>query len=184
MPFKLIAAYSFDAFRVIADIGGGEGFLLANLVSRNKNIEGILFDLPEALDKAPPILQQYGIGDRIRLHAGDFLNQVPVVADLYILKNILHNWNDSQSVKILRNIAGVMPAHAKLIILEMVVPESAEPSVAKLLDIQMMVSFSKGKERTRKEFEQIINDSGLILNRVVQTIAPIAVLEVTKRKII
>jgi hypothetical protein len=171
----LLMSYSFAPFRRIADIGGGEGFFLQGILRKYTGIQGILFDLPEVLEKAPagdPSLE-----GRLQTAKGDFLKSVPVVADLYLLKNILHNWNDLQCMRILSNIREAMPAEGVIGVIEMIVPDDGRPSVAKLLDIQMMVSFPDGRERSLSEFRSIAEQAGLKVRRVIRTVAPLSVIE-------
>ena len=105
------------------------------------------------------------------------MKSVPEGVDGYLLKNILHNWDDQKATHLLSNISKAMPDHGKVIIIEMIVPDGNHSSTAKLIDIQMLASMPGGKERTRKEFETILHEAGLALSRVCTTIAPISVLE-------
>lgn len=176
----ILGAYPFGRFKTIADIGGGEGFLLSAIVKKYPGSEGILFDLPEALDKAPSFLESQGTSSRIQIIPGSFNEPIRLSADLYILKNIIHNWDDERAALILSNIARSMPEGAKILIIDMIVPEHGGPPTPSLLDIQMLVSFSEGKERTRAEFEKVVSMAGLKISRIVPTIAPISLLEVCK----
>jgi hypothetical protein len=173
---------SFDSgdYRVIADIGGGEGLLLASILYKNKNSRGILFDLPEGLKHSDRILEQYGVADRVQLIPGDFFTSAPAGADLYLLKNILHNWSDEECSIILRNIRKVMPPEGKILILEMILDETNHSSFGKLIDLQMLVFMDEGKERTLKDFESLLQFAGLKLNRVIPTIAPISIIEAVR----
>lgn len=177
----LLKACNFNKYKTIADIGGGEGFLLANILLKYKNASGILFDLPEALVKAPLLLSGYNLTERIKLVPGNFFDSVPVKADLYLLKNIIHNWNDEDAVKILTHINDFMPPHAKVLVMDMIVPSSSGSSISKLLDIQMMASFANGRERTRKEFERLAVMSGLKIRRIIPTIAAVSVIEMSRQ---
>jgi hypothetical protein len=168
----LLKAYPFAGFATIADVGGGEGFFLSGILERNPGASGILFDLPEAMAKVPG-----QAGSRITKVTGNFLESVPVLADVYILKNILHNWNDVNSALILSNVKKTMPSEAVIAIIEMIVPGDDRPSISKLLDIQMMASFRDGKERTLPEYHQIAAMAGLKIRRVVPTVAPVSVME-------
>ena len=176
----LLSSYSFRKFKSIADIGGGEGFLLSSIVRSNPGIEGTLFDLPEVLQKASAYLEEQGMGPMIRLVPGDFLEHIPVKAEAYLLKNVLHNWNDEQSARILSNIAHSMPDRAKILVFDMIVPETGGSPTPSLLDIQMLVSFEHGRERTEAEFRKVVSMAGLRINRILPTIAPISIIEVTR----
>lgn len=176
----ILNAYDFSQFPVIADIGGGEGFLLANILSRSGRSRGILFDTAEALSNAPTLIESYGLSDKIELIPGDFFKEAPAGADLYILKNIIHNWNDEYSVMILSNIRDRMNEDSRILVIDMVVPAGNASSLAKLLDIQMLATMPGGKERTKKEFHRIIEKAGLHCSRIISTISPISLIEIRK----
>ncbi len=176
----VLHAYSFSKFLTIADIGGGEGFLLANILQHNPSCRGILFDTPEALEKAPEMLNRHQVADRTEIVPGDFFRDIPKSCTLYILKNIIHNWGDEQSAVILSNIRNAMGPDGVLLIIEMVVPAGNVPSLAKLLDIQMMASMQGGRERTEMEYREILEKTGFTLTRIIPTIAPISLIEARK----
>jgi hypothetical protein len=167
----------FSKFRTIADIGGGEGLMLSSILHEHKEINGILFDLPDAMQRSDEIFERYGVGERIRKQEGDFFLYAPKGSDLYFLKNVLHNWGDEDCIRILRNIRKEIPLHGKVMILEMIIEDNDKPSFAKLIDIQMMVFMNKGKERTRNEYETILSSSGFRISRIVPTISPLSVIE-------
>jgi hypothetical protein len=177
----ILSVYNFSKYPLIADIGGGEGLLLSSILFKNKGCKGILFDLPEALRNSGNIFERFGLPERITVIPGSFFEKIPAGADLYVLKNIVHNWNDDDCVKILSGIRTAMPEHGKVLILEMIIDETNRSSFAKLIDIQMMIFMENGKERSKAEFQSIIEASGLSLNRIIPTIAPISILEVTKK---
>jgi len=177
----LLRAYSFKKYRIIADIGGGEGFLLSNILLKYKKATGILFDLPEALVKAPLVISGYKLDERIKLVPGNFFDSVPVKADVYILKNIIHNWNDEDASRILSNINDFMPPHSKILVMDMIVPASTRPSLSKLLDIQMMASFANGRERTRDEFEKLAEKAGLRISHIIPTISAMSIIEMSRQ---
>jgi SAM-dependent methyltransferase len=176
----ILHAYDFSKFAVITDIGGGEGFLLANILHHNEHSSGILFDTAEALEKAPEMLDSYQVENRVTIVEGNFFNSIPVSGDLFILKNIIHNWSDDQSVELLKKINKVVGPGGRVLIIEMVVPSGARPSLAKLLDIQMMATMQEGKERTDTEYRILLEKSGFTLTRIVPTIAPICLIEAKK----
>jgi hypothetical protein len=111
---------------------------------------------------------------------GNFNEPIRLSADLFILKNIIHNWDDEKAALILSNIAVGMEQGAKILIIDMIVPEHGGSPTPSLLDIQMLVSFSEGKERSRAEFEKVVALSGLKISRIVPTIAPISLIEVCR----
>lgn len=173
----LLQAYDFSTINTLADIGGGEGFLLANILRSYPSIRGILFDLPPALKNSQHLLQQFNVAERVTRKEGNFLDSMPEGADGYLLKNILHNWDNATCVTILSAIRKVLPVDGKILIVEMVVPEGNKPSAAKMIDIQMLASMPGGKERTKKEFEALLHQANLLLFREYKTIAPVSILE-------
>lgn len=172
----ILHAHNFSVYDSIADIGGGEGALLASILRGNPEISGILFDTAEGLVKAPAYLQRMKVSGRISITEGDFFSDAPKNAALYILKNIIHNWNDQDCKRILGNIRQQMPPHSKVMIIEMIIPESNKPSFSKLLDIQMLASMKGGKERTAAEFRSLLSESGFSAPRIIPTIAPLALI--------
>lgn len=176
----LLSVYDFSRYRTIADIGGGEGFLLASILFQHKNVNGILFDLPEGLKNAPAIFRQFNVSNRARIVSGDFMETAPDGADAYLLKNVIHNWSNDQCMRILSNIRDVLPLHGKILVVEMMIREDNKPSFGKLIDIQMLVFMRSGKERTLNEFQELFAGAGLKINRIVPTIAPFSLLEVIK----
>jgi hypothetical protein len=173
----IMQAFSFRGIQTIADIGGGEGLLLANILRAYPAKKGILFDLPEAVKGADSMFRTYSIGERVSIVTGDFLESVPGNADGYLLKNILHNWDDETCIRILSNIRNAMPDKGTVILIDMIIPGINKPSAGKLLDIQMMATLPGGKERTLREFEYLLKQSRLTIRKVHYTIAPIAVIE-------
>ncbi|MCK9219665.1 MAG: methyltransferase [Bacteroidales bacterium] len=178
----ILNAYNFSKFPVIADIGGGEGFFLANILKRNKSSRGILFDLPEALEKAPTMLEHFGTHQRIDIIPGDFFKEVNFSADLYLLKNIIHNWDDQHCILLLKNISRQIKPDSRLIIFEMMIHDNNLAELVKLLDIQMLATMPGGKERTREEFAFILKESGFELTKIIPTIAPICLIEAKKHE--
>jgi hypothetical protein len=176
----LLSVYDFSRYPIIADIGGGEGLLLSAILMKNNASKGILFDLLESVNKAPQIVQQYGIGDRLSIVPGSFFETAIPPADAYLLKNILHNWSDEECIQILSNIRKVMPDKGKVLIIEMVIRNDNSFSYGKLIDIQMMAIMKEGKERTQEAYEFLLERSGLVLEKVIPTIAPFSIIEAKK----
>jgi hypothetical protein len=175
----IVNAYDFSRFHTLADIGGGEGLLLSSILFTNPKLQGILFDLPEGLTHTKQVTQKYGVTARMKIIPGNFFKNAPTGADGYLLKNILHNWGDEECRSILQNLKTVLPDNGKILILEMVLDEGNAPSFGKLVDIQMMVFMHSGKERTAREFQKIIEGAGLRMKRIIPTIAPLSIIEVT-----
>jgi hypothetical protein len=176
----LLSVYDFSGYQTIADIGGGEGFLLANILYKYKKVKGLLFDLAEGVKNAPSIFERFYVSDRVKIVSGDFMKSAPGGADAYMLKNIIHNWSDDQCLLILSNIREVLPPQGKILVIEMMIHEDNKSSFGKLIDIQMLVFMRSGKERTLNEFKDLFSKAGLKINRVVPTIAPFSLIEIIK----
>ena len=166
-------AYDFSASRCVADIGGGHGQLLSAILSRNEHLTGILFDLPAGIASA-----RTGAGaplPRSELIAGDFFDSVPA-ADTYVLKKVIHDWNDARATIILRNCRKAMPANGKVLLAETIIPVGNEPNPLKVVDVNML-AVTGGLERTEAQFANLLSLAGLRLKRVIATKAPISILE-------
>jgi hypothetical protein len=173
----VLQSYNFTGIRVLADVGGGEGWFLSHILLRYPHLTGILYDLPEALAGAEEKIISMGLQNRMKWIAGDFRASVPPGADAFLLKNVLHNWDDLTCIRILKNICEVLPLTGKVLLIEMVIPRGNHLSTAKLIDIQMLASMPGGKERTRGEFTGLLQQSGLKLHRFHRTVAPLCILE-------
>lgn len=170
------AAYSFSGIETLVDVGGGHGALLTSILSRNPEMRGILFDAPQVIEGAKPRMQASGISDRCQLAGGDFFQAVPLGGDAIIMKWIIHDWNDEQSVAIMKNCHRALPENGKLILIEAVVPEGNEPHFSKFIDLNMLV-MTGGRERTEVEFRRLYEASGFRLTRIVPTKSPFSVIE-------
>lgn len=173
----LLDAYDFSGVATLADVGGGYGTLLAGVLEKYPAIRGVLFDLPEPIAHAGTAGLLAPFGERARMQAGSFFETVPAGCEVYVLKHIIHDWSDGHSGKILKQIRQNMAPTGKLLLFEMIVPETNEPGPAKVLDIEMLIATVGGKERTLSEFESLFARSGFRLNRVVPTMSPMSVLE-------
>ena len=167
----VIPAYDWAEFGLIADVGGGLGRLLSAILRSAPQSRGVLFDLPSVVEGAGPVLAEAGVADRCAVEGGSFLDSVPDGADAYVLKSIIHDWDDGTAEKILRNVRNATAPNGRLLLLEAVLPERATSNWAAVLDIEMMVS-AGGRERTRPEFADLLARSGFRLTRVVDTATP------------
>ena len=175
--YPVLDRYDFAKCKTIADIGGGEGFLLAGILKKYPGPIGIIFDLPENAAKAEEFIRYSGMKGRMSFKAGSFLQPFSLEPDLFLMKNVLHNWDDVQCYQILENLRNTMKKGSKLLILEMVVPGPGTSSYSKMVDIQMLATMPGGRERTSREFESLLRRSGLRLKRIIRTIAPLSILE-------
>lgn len=180
LSYAILSRYSFKKAECIVDIGGGEGTLLSMILIKNPCIKGVLFDLPHVITNAKENFKNYNLLNRVELMAGSFYETIPEGGDIYLMKNIIHNLSDQQAIDILIKIKNSLPPTGKILIIESVISHKNSYSFAKLFDIQMMVSQDGGKERSIEEYKQLIHQTGLKLNRIVRTVAPFSVIEITK----
>jgi ubiquinone/menaquinone biosynthesis C-methylase UbiE len=161
----MIDDYDFSSFKTIVDVGGGNGEVITSILKRHEEVKGILFDLPEVINRARQNITSTGLNDRCQLDTGNFFESVSKGGDAYIMRHIIHDWCDKDAVTILSNCRKAMNPGGKVLVVEAVIQEGNEPSPFKLLDITMLMV--GGKERTKKQFENIFSQAGLKLNRVV-----------------
>jgi O-methyltransferase domain len=173
---SILASYDFSGIERLADLGGGHGLLLASVLQRYPQIQGMLFDLPEVVAGVPPDRLE-ACGGRLRVEAGSFFDRVPEGCDAYMMKHIIHDWGDEHCRAILKLIRAQLPPHGRVLVCEQVMPEEPGPAPAKMLDIEMLVMTVGGKERTPKEFGELFASAGLKLGRVVTTPTPTCVIE-------
>lgn len=175
----VLAAYDFSRIGTLADIAGGRGHLLASVLQKYPSMKGILFDMGVVLAGAPELLSSYGVEDRVETIEGDFFSEIPVVADAYILKHIIHDWYDDGCEKILGCIRRSMPDHARVLIVDSVIPPGNDPHPGKILDLEMLIA-PGGIERTAGEFETLLKNSGFRLDRIIPTASPVSIVEASK----
>lgn len=167
-PARAAALLAFDwqAARTVADIGGGNGTLLARLLTAHSELRGVVFDLPHAADGARSVIEAAGLVGRCEFVGGDFRADRLPPSDVYVLAQVLHDWDDTDAVVILRNCRRSLPDRGRLLLLEAVVPVGSAPSPAKVLDLQMLV-VPGGRERTEAEWCALLADGGFELSRIV-----------------
>jgi hypothetical protein len=167
MIAPVVHAYDFSGFGTIVDVGGGHGALLAEVLKANPGLRGTVYDQPEVVLGADATLTAAGVRARAEISSGSFFDGVPPGADAYLLSNIIHDWDDDASHKILSNCRAAMPAHGRVLLVEVVMPGKPEPSpTVKLMDLNMLV-LCGGKQRTEAEFGELFRGAGLELSRVV-----------------
>jgi hypothetical protein len=173
------AAYDFSAFGRIADIGGGHGLLLAAILKAHPSTRGVLFDRAHVVAGSRKNLDDAGVTARCEVMGGDFFESVPAGCDAYVLKHIIHDWDDARASVILGRCRDALGEKGRVLVVDAVVPPRGEPSFAKLLDLQMLLT-EGGKERTEREFGELFAKAGLKLTRVVPTPFRVSVLEAVK----
>jgi hypothetical protein len=174
----MLAAYDFSEIKVLADVGGGNGSLITATLKKHPHLKGILYDLPHVIERSRANITQAGLADRCQCLAGSFFEKVPPGADAYLMRHIIHDWDDPESVTILRNCREALgdQAGAKLLILEAVIPPGNDPMFSKLLDLNML-AIPGGLERTEAEYRELFAVAGFRLNRIVPTTTEVSVIE-------
>ena len=172
------AAYDFKGIETLMDVAGGHGLLLATVLGRHKTMRGVLFDLPHVAAGADATFTRAGIKGRVRIESGDFFKELPSGADAIIMKHVIHDWDDDSATRILQTCHRALGARGKVLIVDPVIPPGDTPHPGKLLDLAMLVS--RGRERTKTEFAQLLGGVGFRLSRVVATESPLSVVEAVK----
>ena len=172
----ILAAYDFSAFSDVVDIGGGRGALVAALLTTCSHLRAVILDLEPAARGATQLLSEAGLTGRATFTAGDFFSAIPEGGDVYLMKSVLHNWDDAAAARILRNCRMAMAKNARLIVIERVIPAVTGPSEAILFDINMLVVL-RGQERTEKEYEELFRAADLKLARVIPTRSHLSLIE-------
>ena len=174
-----LEAYDFSGIGTLVDVAGGHGELLMSIMKANPKMRGILMDLGHVVEGAKPRVAAAGLADRVQLVAGDFFKEVPAGGDAYIMKHIIHDWDDERATTILKNIhKAISGKNGKVILLEGIV--SNEPGFSKTMDIEMM-ALPGGRERTVDEFKALFAGAGFELANIVPTKSPTNVIEARKR---
>jgi hypothetical protein len=172
----IMSAYDFSSFNKIVDVGGGHGGLITSILKQNPQAKGVLYDADIVVSGAEPRLEAAGVADRCEAVAGDFFKEVPAGGDAYVMKWIIHDWEDEKAIRILKNCRSQMKPEVRLIIVDCVVPDNDAPDFSKTFDLNMLV-MTGGKERTAAEFDQLLAAAGFKLLRVIPTDVPTSIVE-------
>ncbi len=157
----LASKYDFSRAGTVVDVGGGQGVLISTILEQTPSLKGILFDMPEVVNGELEIDES--VVDRCEVQAGNFFESVPQGGDVYMMKAIIHDWDDENAIRILRNCNEAMLDDSRLLVLDAVVPPGNDPDIVKLLDIQMMVITHGGRERTARQFRELFDAAGFEL---------------------
>jgi O-methyltransferase domain len=176
---SVVDAYDFSGIETIADIAGGHGFLLSQVLKANPHMKGILFDTPSVIGGGSQLLTREGVASRVEKVSGNFFVAVPGGADAYLMKHIIHDWDDGRSKLILQNINRVSKRNGKVLLVEIVVPEGSDQDLSKLMDLEMLVS-PGGIERTGREYRQLLGHAGFRLTRIIPTNSAYSIIEAVK----
>ncbi len=172
----LLDSYNFGAYRTVVDVGGGVGQLLAAILENTPRSQGILYDLGHALREAPQLLQRRNVEHRVRVVEGSFFDSVPAGGDIYVLKNIIHDWPDDSALEILRNVRAAATVGATVLLIELVIPEHGREFLGHWTDLEMLL-MQAGRERTAAEYRRLLDAAGFQMQRVVSTASPFSLVE-------
>jgi len=173
----IAASYDFSSIQTLVDVAGGEGLLIASILKSNPTLKGVLFDQSYVIERAKRFLEAEGVLERCQLAAGNFFESVPEGGDAYILKHIMHDWDDERAIAILKQCHKVMPDNGKVLVAEQVIPPGNEPFMGKLLDLHMLVMAPGGRERTEAEYRALFEKAGFKLTRIVPTQREVSIVE-------
>ena len=180
VAFAVVLAYDFSGISTVVDVGGGHGALLTAILAANRKLRGILFDVAPAIEEAKARVNGDRLAERCERVAGDFFQSVPGGADAYILKNVLHDWDDEHCMAILRNCRSAMAEHSRILVVEAVTTSASDPAFDRLLDLNMLV-ISGGCERSDAEYGALFDAAGLKLTKVIPTMCPLSVIEALRQ---
>jgi len=167
----VLTAYDFDSFGVIADIGGGHGHLLRGVLEQTPAASGILFDLPHVIQDSTA-----DHSARMKFQPGDFFADELPTADAYLLMEVIHDWNDEDSNRILTAVRRAAPSHARLLIVEAIVSDSPGADFSKVLDV-IMLAVTGGRERTPSEYKDLLSRAGFRFERIIPTPSQYSIIE-------
>jgi hypothetical protein len=178
---SILTSYDFSQHASVVDVGGAHGELLDAVLKAHSRMAGTLFDAPSVIERAATIPRAAGVESRCSLVPGDFFESVPAGKDLYILKHILHDWDDERALRILRNIEVAMPRGARVLIAEQGIAPPGIPNPGKMLDVVMLSLLECGRERSAEEFASLMSRTGLEFERAIRTPGPITLFLGIKR---
>jgi hypothetical protein len=172
----IVEAHDFSIYRKIVDIGGGHGALLAHILEQNPQSSGVLFDAPSVIAGATGAIDTQVNQGRAQRVAGNFFEAVPNGGDAYVLKYIIHDWDDERAIVILKNCRQAMAENGRVLLVEMVIPAGNAPSPGKFLDLEMLLYFYS-RERTEAEYRDLLQQAGLELITITPTASPFSIIE-------
>ena len=172
----IAASYDFSSIQTLVDVGGGEGLLIASILKSNPTLKGVLFDRPHVIERAKPFLEAEGLLERCQQAAGNFFESVPEGGDAYILKYIIHNWDDEKAIAILKQCHKVIPDNGKLLVAEKVIPPGNQPFTGKFFDLHML-TVTSGRARTEAEYRALLGKAGFKLTRIFPTQEEVSIME-------
>ncbi len=175
----LIGALALDDAATVVDLGGGDGRLMHAALAVYPKLKGTVFDLPSVVERARSDEENTAFGERLDFAPGNFFESLPAGADAYLLKQVLHDWDDEHATKILRNCCEAMGARSRLLIIELVIEDSTAGAIAALSDLEML-ALTGGRERTAADYRTLLERAGLCFRAVKRTLSPFSIVEAYK----
>lgn len=171
LPF-VAGSYPWPEGATVCDVAGGVGTLLAGVLQRRPDLRGVLVDAPGVIAEAPAVLQRAGVADRVELRTGDIFSGIDAQADVYLLKDVLHDWDDERSLQILRTVRAAMPSGARVVLVETLQEPDRPDRLASLVDVHMLAQCDGGRQRSADELGALLQRAGLTRGRVIETAGP------------
>ena len=175
VALQVASAYDFTDIPTLVDVGGGTGALIAALLDANSDMRGMIYDMGHAAESANKFLGERGLLERCEFMMGDFFQEIPQTHGC-ILKSIIHDWDDEQSIRILRNCVKAIPADGKVLLVERIVPPTGQSHISKLIDLEML-ALTSGLERTIEEYHVLFEQASLQVTRVITTAGASSIIE-------
>jgi ubiquinone/menaquinone biosynthesis C-methylase UbiE len=172
----VLESYDFSAFGKIIDVGGGHASLITSILKKYPQAKGVLFDAPQVVEGARERIEAHGLAERCEVVGGDFFKSVPAGGDAYIMKHIIHDWDDKQAIEILKRIRHATKEDGKLLLVEQVILPGNEPQLGKFSDLIMMIMVG-GRERTEEEYGALFAAAGFRLTNITGTQSPVSIIE-------
>jgi hypothetical protein len=168
--------YDYRGLKTLVDVGGGHGSILAAILAANPGLQGVLFDQPHVVAGAPTHLQATGVGSRCEIVGGSFFESMLAGRDAYLFTTVIHDWDGAHARRILENTRRAIPAHGRLLLIEVVLPPRSAFHIGRLVDLQVLVMHG-ARERTAEEFRALLASAGFRMGRVIATMTPMSIIE-------
>ncbi len=173
---SIVGSYDFASSGTVIDVAGGDATLLTTILAANPGTKGVLFEMPHLMEAAQKNIGAAQLSNRCQCTSGDFFKSVPGGGDLYILKWIIHDWDNQRSIEILENCRKAMPENSKLLLIEILIPGPNVPHFGKFIDLNMLI-MTGGHERTEEDFKKILDAAGFKITNIIPTKSPKSIIE-------
>lgn len=179
----VVEAYDFSGINTLVDVAGGHGFLLTSILKNYPGMKGVVFDMEHVIEGTRATIDRVGLHDRCKAVAGDFFQSVPPGGDAYIMKSIIHDWDDEPAIRILKNVRHALEGkdQGKVLLVEMVVGPPNSPGPVTLIDLEMLL-LTGGRERTEEEYRELFARAGFESMRVIPTNSGMCVIEAVPKQ--